>query len=175
LFAALTGLFTAPLIFGRGFVANAGDVYDYAAPFRAWGNRELLGGRLPFWNPWIFGGTPFLASPQSALFYPGNTAMVSTHLTAGFRILIVLHLFLMGIGYWMWLRSRGERWGGSALGAVAGVLISLDYKVYPTLGTLAGLKAFVAAVLGGIGSISGANPTATASENSSASNSPPLK
>lgn len=118
LFAALTGLFTAPLIFGRGFVANAGDVYDYAAPFRAWGNRELLGGRLPFWNPWIFGGTPFLASPQSALFYPGNTAMVSTHLTAGFRILIVLHLFLMGIGYWMWLRSRGERWGGSALGAV---------------------------------------------------------
>lgn len=45
---------------------------------------------------------------------------------------------------------------GSALGAVAGVLIALDYKVYPTLGTLAGLKAFVAAVLGGIGSISGA-------------------
>jgi len=45
---------------------------------------------------------------------------------------------------------------GSALGAVAGVLIAMDYKVYPTLGTLAGLKAFIAAVVGGIGSISGA-------------------
>jgi branched-chain amino acid transport system permease protein len=36
------------------------------------------------------------------------------------------------------------------------VLIALDYKVYPTLGTLAGLKAFIAAVVGGIGNISGA-------------------
>ena len=45
---------------------------------------------------------------------------------------------------------------GSALGAVAGILVSLDYKVYPTLGSLIGLKAFIAAVIGGIGNISGA-------------------
>ncbi|KGE71660.1 branched-chain amino acid ABC transporter permease [Spirochaeta lutea] len=45
---------------------------------------------------------------------------------------------------------------GSALAAVAGVLIALEFKVYPTMGTMAGLKAFVAAVVGGIGNISGA-------------------
>ncbi len=45
---------------------------------------------------------------------------------------------------------------GSALAAVAGVLIALEYKVYPTMGTMAGLKAFIAAVVGGIGNISGA-------------------
>jgi branched-chain amino acid transport system permease protein len=45
---------------------------------------------------------------------------------------------------------------GSALGAVAGILVSLDYKVYPTLGGLIGLKAFIAAVVGGIGNVSGA-------------------
>lgn len=45
---------------------------------------------------------------------------------------------------------------GSALAAVGGMLIALDYKVYPTLGTMTGLKAFVAAVLGGIGNMSGA-------------------
>ena len=45
---------------------------------------------------------------------------------------------------------------GSALAAVGGMLIALDYKVYPTLGTMTGLKAFVAAVVGGIGNISGA-------------------
>ena len=45
---------------------------------------------------------------------------------------------------------------GSALAAVAGILISLEYKVYPTIGTMAGLKAFIAAVLGGIGNITGA-------------------
>jgi len=45
---------------------------------------------------------------------------------------------------------------GSALAAVGGILIALDFKVYPTMGTMTGLKAFVAAVVGGIGNISGA-------------------
>lgn len=45
---------------------------------------------------------------------------------------------------------------GSALAAVGGILIALDFKVYASMGTMTGLKAFVAAVLGGIGNISGA-------------------
>lgn len=45
---------------------------------------------------------------------------------------------------------------GSALAAIAGMLVSLDFKVYATMGTMLGLKAFVAAVVGGIGSIPGA-------------------
>ena len=46
---------------------------------------------------------------------------------------------------------------GAALAAVAGVLLSLHYGVInPYIGFIAGLKAFTAAVLGGIGSIPGA-------------------
>lgn len=45
---------------------------------------------------------------------------------------------------------------GSALAACGGILIALDYKVYATMGTMMGLKAFVAAVVGGIGNITGA-------------------
>ncbi|GGF97433.1 branched-chain amino acid ABC transporter permease [Paenibacillus abyssi] len=46
---------------------------------------------------------------------------------------------------------------GSALAAAAGILVSIYYDaVYPTMGYTAGLKAFTAAVLGGIGSIPGA-------------------
>lgn len=45
---------------------------------------------------------------------------------------------------------------GSALAAVAGVLDGIRYDVRPLMGILIGLKAFVAAVLGGIGSIPGA-------------------
>ncbi len=46
---------------------------------------------------------------------------------------------------------------GSVLAAAAGTLVSSMYpKVEPLMGSLLGLKAFVAAVLGGIGSISGA-------------------
>jgi branched-chain amino acid transport system permease protein len=46
---------------------------------------------------------------------------------------------------------------GSALAAVAGILFISQYEtLLPTLGALPGIKAFVAAVLGGIGSIPGA-------------------
>ncbi|MCC6466299.1 MAG: branched-chain amino acid ABC transporter permease [Planctomycetes bacterium] len=46
---------------------------------------------------------------------------------------------------------------GSAMAAVGGMLIAMDQpRLTPTMGLLAGLKAFVAAVLGGIGSIPGA-------------------
>ncbi|MGO8994934.1 MAG: branched-chain amino acid ABC transporter permease [Polyangiaceae bacterium] len=46
---------------------------------------------------------------------------------------------------------------GSALAAVGAVLYCLDQsQVYPTMGFVIGTRAFVAAVLGGIGSLSGA-------------------
>jgi len=46
---------------------------------------------------------------------------------------------------------------GTALAAVAGILFICQYEsLEPTLGALPGIKAFVAAVLGGIGSIPGA-------------------
>lgn len=46
---------------------------------------------------------------------------------------------------------------GSALAGMAGVLVAISYpSIYPYMGTMPGLKAFVAAVLGGIGSIPGA-------------------
>ncbi|MBC3887666.1 branched-chain amino acid ABC transporter permease [Acetobacterium paludosum] len=46
---------------------------------------------------------------------------------------------------------------GSALGALGGILYSVAYvQVFPTMGVMPGLKAFIAAVLGGIGIIPGA-------------------
>lgn len=46
---------------------------------------------------------------------------------------------------------------GSALAGLAGILVGIYYNsIQPTMGTAPGLKAFIAAVVGGIGSIPGA-------------------
>jgi branched-chain amino acid transport system permease protein len=46
---------------------------------------------------------------------------------------------------------------GSSLGAAAGVLVAVYYNAFfPYIGSLFGIKAFIAAVLGGIGSVRGA-------------------
>lgn len=63
--------------------------------------------------------------------------------------------FLMGIDV---NRSVSTTFAiGSAMAAVAGTLVGIYYSaVYPTMGWLAGLKGFICAVTGGIGSIPGA-------------------
>ncbi len=46
---------------------------------------------------------------------------------------------------------------GSAMGGMAGILVGLYYNaIFPTMGYIAGIKAFAAAVLGGIGNVPGA-------------------
>jgi len=45
---------------------------------------------------------------------------------------------------------------GSGLAAVAGILIALETNLSPTMGFVLGIKAFAAAVVGGIGSVRGA-------------------
>lgn len=46
---------------------------------------------------------------------------------------------------------------GSAMGALGGIFYAMTYgQVYPTMGVMPGLKAFIAAVFGGIGNITGA-------------------
>ena len=55
---------------------------------------------------------------------------------------------------------------GAALAGIAGVLIALNYNfVHFTMGFLLGLKAFTAAVLGGIGNIAGSFVRWSASRN----------
>jgi branched-chain amino acid transport system permease protein len=53
---------------------------------------------------------------------------------------------------------------GSALGALAGVMVGTYYEIaHYQMGFMLGLKAFTAAVLGGIGNLAGAMPAASCS------------
>lgn len=53
-------------------------------------------GQIPLWNPLVFGGEPFLASSQSAIFYPLNLLyfLVSSDLVFGY--MFMLDIFLLG-------------------------------------------------------------------------------
>lgn len=93
-----------------------------------------------------------------------------------FLIMAVLHLFIMRtrVGTAMRATAQGMEVAslmgidvnriislvfliGSSLGAVAGIMVGMYYGIVKyTMGYVAGLKAFTAAVLGGIGNIPGA-------------------
>lgn len=133
--------------------------------------------------PEIFGPTPrrFPALIQSTpVFYNAahtivltNLDVLSLGLTLG--LMVVMTWVVLGTKTGLALRAVSFRFDtsmlmgintgkiisftfifGSALAAVAGTIDAIRYDVRPLMGLLPGLKAFVAAVLGGIGSIPGA-------------------
>lgn len=69
--------------------------------WRQFAAQEIRSGRLPLWNPYINSGQPFLAHPESALFYPPNLLYLFLPASYAMTILIVFHLLLSFLGMQM--------------------------------------------------------------------------
>ena len=78
---ALVGLLLFLVIFFGGVLflpgevclgRAAGDARNQFYGWRAYGFNEVRAGRFPLWNPYDLLGMPFVASLQSAMFYPTN-------------------------------------------------------------------------------------------------------
>ena len=99
LLATLCALFfwriITPSAIDRGYFPE-GDFSDQFYVFGVFEARQLLTGHLPLWNPYTFGGHPFLADIQSAIFYPPS--LLTLFLSAPWRFPI-LALELEAIGH----------------------------------------------------------------------------
>ena len=51
------------------------DAFTYFYPYRDYAARAIREGSIPLWNPYLFLGAPFLANPQTAVFYPLNLVL----------------------------------------------------------------------------------------------------
>jgi hypothetical protein len=118
LIGLLTLLFCWPILLHPGIVGNFGDIYQYAAPFRSFAQTALQAGHIPLWNSRIFCGAPFLASPQSALFYPWTPLFAALPLARAFNLFTVFHLFLNALGFYLLLRGLRKSNGAALLGAM---------------------------------------------------------
>jgi len=96
-----------------------GDGRNQFYGWRAYGFGEVRAGRFPLWNPYEFLGMPFVASLQSALFYPTNWLCAVLPLGRAINLGIVVNLFLSGLFTYLWCRRLGLRWPGGL--AAAGI------------------------------------------------------
>ncbi len=90
-----------------------GDFTHQYWPLRRFVARELSEGRLPLWNPYIWGGQPGLADPQAAALYP--PAMVNALIWgANFPLEalafeVVAHVIWAGVGAFLLARRLMPR------------------------------------------------------------------
>ena len=102
----------------RGDVPLFRDHAAYFLPLRWHTAASLAAGELPLWNAWNGLGEPWLANPQTGVFYPPAWIFLALPFETAYVVFLWIHLALLGAGAWALFR----RWAGevpSAFGAVA--------------------------------------------------------
>ncbi len=107
-----------PLLFTNRVLAS-GDILLYFYPYRDYAAEALREWRIPFWNPYIFLGVPFLANPQAAVLYPLHWPLSWLPVTKQIYWSAALHTWILGYGGYLLCR----RWGTSSSAGLIGGLV----------------------------------------------------
>lgn len=104
----------------EGLVLSGYDAQTYFFPIRSYASRVLLSGETPLWNPYLFMGAPFLANPQTAVFYPLNLLLMPFDAARAVSVSVVIHVWLAAVGALVFARRvLNLRWIPSTAAAVA--------------------------------------------------------
>jgi hypothetical protein len=137
LFVIALALFALPLV--RGDVFTLRDHFDYFQPLHWFTSMELKAGHLPLWNPYNASGEPWLANPQTGVFYPPAWLFLALPFATAYMLYLFFHVVLLGWGAYL-LFARNASRGAALVGAVAlmcsGPVLSL-LDVSNNLATLA--------------------------------------
>jgi len=118
--SALAAIFYAPSLFaGRTLLLR--DLFTQFQGPRWWYQLSLQSGEIPYWNPYVACGVPFLANPQNAVLYPPSLLFLALPFGAGLTAYAALHSILLGFFSYLLGRRLGlEFWGAMLTGIVAG-------------------------------------------------------
>ena len=134
-----------PALSGQFLVNPRSDQYIAGFAFREFGAATLRGGSgFPLWNPYLFGGMPYVAAMHGDIFYPTFLLRMVLPTDVAMTWGFIIHVFLAGLFTYIFLRSLGLGFFGSLVGGLA----------YMMSGNIAGLvspghdgKVFVSTLL----------------------------
>lgn len=121
----LSVLFLA-LLFYREFILDGAamlygdDMINEGYQLRSFGVDEIRSGRgFPLWNPFVYGGQPYLAILPGPVFYPSSILYLLMPLSRAIGWTFVLHTFLSGLFAYAAGRSIGLERVPSAVAGLA--------------------------------------------------------
>ena len=135
-----------PALGGATLLNPNSDQYIAGYAFREFAARSLREGNgFPLWNPFLFGGMPYVAAMHGDIFYPTFLLRLIMPTDAAMTWGMILHVWLAGAFTWLFLRRA------LGLGFFAALAGALAYSIG---GNVSGLvspghdgKIFVSALL----------------------------
>ena len=119
-----------PLTAGKFLGGLLSDQYSAGFSFRNFGAEYFLQhGSIPQWNPYLFGGMPYIGAMHGDIFYPTAWLRwimpVGTAMGVGFA----LHILLAGLFTYLLVRALRFSWTAALVGGMAyelsGIVLSM--------------------------------------------------
>ena len=112
-----------PALAGKFLVNPHSDQYIAGYAFRDFAAQALRGGQgIPQWNPYLFGGLPYVAAMHGDIFYPTALLRVLLPTDVAMTWGFIIHTFLAGFFTYAFLRAWGIGFFPSLVGGMAYLL-----------------------------------------------------
>ncbi len=109
-----------PALVGKFLVNPDSDQYIAGYAFREFGATMLrTTGHFPLWNPYLFGGMPYVAAMHGDIFYPTFLLRMIMPTDVAMTWGFVIHIFLSGLFTYGFLRVLGYSFCGALAGGIA--------------------------------------------------------
>ncbi len=109
-----------PALAGNFLVNPRSDQYIAGYAFREFAASTLKAtGHFPLWNPYLFGGMPYVAAMHGDIFYPTFLLRMILPTDVAMTWGYIIHFFLAGLFTYGFLRAIGYGFYGSLVGGIA--------------------------------------------------------
>ncbi|MEP6692042.1 MAG: hypothetical protein ABJD07_12860 [Gemmatimonadaceae bacterium] len=109
-----------PALAGKFLVSPPSDQYIGGFPVRDFAAQSLkLGHGIPQWNPYLFGGLPYIGAMHGDIFYPTFLLRAILPTDVAMTWSFIIHVFLAGFFTFVFLRAYGFGFSGSLVGGLA--------------------------------------------------------
>lgn len=147
-----------PMLTGKFLLGDDQLIAGYG--FRHFASESIkASGTVPQWNPYLFGGLPFIGAMHGDLFYPVSFVLRwAFSLQTAMNLVLALHFVIAGLAMYAFLRALRTNWIGAVVGGIgyelSGILASMvnpghDGKLYVSALAPLALLALLRAIRGG--------------------------
>ena len=109
-----------PALVGKFLLNQNSDQYKAGYAFREFAATTLkTTGHFPLWDPYLFGGMPYVAAMHGDIFYPTFLLRMIMPTDVAMTWGLIIHIFLCGLFTYGFLRVIGYGFYGALVGGIA--------------------------------------------------------